>query len=1316
MGRVVASLFLAFVLAISPLPASEIGGIAFADAGAPATAAYVAEEFDVIQDRVTYTCETAVDGTAEIACIAAKSGVTKVSVPASIEHEGQAYKVTSLRFSRGTTAEDVEQLILPDTLQEMKGSYFRKFVKVKELRIPGSIKNFSCTLQNAGALEKLTFDEGVEEISVGSMVSGCSSLSEINLPSTLKLISGNATFTNAASLKSIEFPEGVSFSDNILSILSDCTSLTSVSLPASLTKIPMSMFSGCTSLKSVSAAGSINSIGDRAFENCSSLTDIGFQGTLTSIGSSAFQGCTSLERVPDLSSVTEMGSSAFYECKKLRASVNLSSLESIPAYAFCYTPVTVVGFCDNLKNIDKWAFIWSTIAAPFPETLEKIGDYVFYSGTLPEHLVIPDSVTSIGASAFSNTHGVQDVTIGSGLTQIPAGLFDDSSVKSITIDNSMDDITGLENLPSSGVEVTYTRESIDDSVGDTVSSDSAQTLQEAINAAPDGEETVISLKKHVKLSSTLKVPAGKKIKITSDDPYTISAIKSGFSGLVDVAEGASLEISGKVSLCGSYSKGAIVSSRGSVVLSGDAVVCHVVATSVNTGIINLSGNNASFVMTGGVIERCELDDVYCGVVHAANGAKVVMKGGVIRNNRVAPGDSAGNYLSSTGVTLMGNASFDMSGGSIEGNAGYQGSAVVMYSEDNNQRASFKMTGGKIADNKSAKLGNRTPSGAVHVEGNAEFAMEGGEITGNAAASDGKGGGVCVVDHGLQNGGKDHTAFTMRGGSISGNSASAGGGIYTYSDDVTLSAGEIKGNTAWNMGGGVYSEGNEYLVYSTLHIENALVVGNHASKQGGGMWFCPTGDAKVYVQDGGLIARNTAGEAGDDVVFTGSDGAKYKLTLADRAPGGGKVLWYRDGGLFNPDGTIAATNPAVPRFVAGGDNGEPLSFTEATPNVALKSVMSDEVYNLGSGQTSLTITGNEAPHGGGIGANGGVIIGKSESISIPVKKVWENPKIPHPEEVTINLKNGEIVIDSITLSEGNDWEGAFSNLPRRDASGAEIAYSVEEDKVDGYDSAITGDAQSGFTVTNTSTAKVDVPVEKKWVGPAAEKATVRLLAGGADSGRSVELTEANGWKASFEGLAKYDASGAEIAYSVEEDKVDGYDSAVTGDAHDGFTLTNTSTATVEVPVEKKWVGPAADKATVRLLAGGADSGRSLELSDANGWKASFEGLAKYDASGSEIEYTVKEDAVAGYDSAITGDAQSGFTVTNTYVGETGGPSSGAAGNGNTGNNGTGNSSVLTSTGDTGIVAAAALAATALASLTTALLARGSTALRRRRKHG
>ena len=502
-------------------------------------------------------------------------------------------------------------------------------------------------------------------------------------------------------------------------------------------------------------------------------------------------------------------------------------------------------------------------------TLEKIGNYAFYYGTLPEQFSIPDSVTSVGTAAFSGVDGVKDVTIGRGLTKIPSGMFDGSTVQKITIENSMDDIKGSENLPFFGVDIVYTRESIDDGVGGTVSDDSTKTLQDLVDEAPYDKETVITLKKHVKLGSTLTIPAGKMIKITSDEPYTILAKKSGFSVLVNVAEGASLELSGKVSLSGRYNKGAIISSRGAVVLSDEAVVCDGAANTVNTGVIDVSGDKASLTMTGGVIEQCELKDAYCGAVHAKDGAHVVMKGGVIRKNHVSfSADGDGNYLSSTGIMLMGDAHLEMSNGSIEDNAGYQGGAVVMYSEARNQRASFEMTGGQLVRNRGYKLGNRTPSGAVHVEGNAEFTLKGGKIEDNIAYSDGKGGGVCVVDRGLQQGGRDHTAFTMKGGSVSGNSASAGGGIYTYSDDVKLSAGEIKDNTARNMGGGVYSEGNEYLVYSTLHIENALVVDNHAKKQGGGMWFCPTGDAKVYVQNGGLIARNSADEAGDDLVFTG----------------------------------------------------------------------------------------------------------------------------------------------------------------------------------------------------------------------------------------------------------------------------------------------------------------------------------------------------------------------------------------------------------------------------------------------------------------
>ena len=1197
---------------------------------------------------MTYSCETTDKGTAEITCIVADDSVTVVSVPSSIEHGGQTYKVTKLYFSSGIVAENVEQLTLPDTLENVRGWYFRKFVKVKELHIPGSIKNFGCSLQNAGSLEKLYFDEGVEEISANMMVNGCSSLSEINLPSTLKMISGSGAFEGATALTSIEFPKDVAFSDTITGVFEDCTSLTSVSLPASVTKIPSHMFDGCTSLTSVTALSEIESIGDGAFRNCSSLTGIDFPGTLTSIGSSAFQGCASLVSVPNLSKVTKMGWGAFYECKNLQASVDLSSLQNIPGYAFCYTPVKIAGLCDSLKSIGDWAFIWSNVAVQFPETLEKIGNYAFFSGTLPEQLSIPDSVTSVGTAAFSGVDGVKDVTIGRGLTKIPLDMFDGSTVQKITIENSRDDITDSENLPSSGVDIVYTRESIDDGVGDTVSNDSTKTLQELVSEAPNGKETVIKLEKHVKLGSTLTIPARKMIKITSDEPYTILAKKSGFSVLVNVAEGASLELSGKVSLSGRYNKGAIISSRGAVVLSDEAVVCDGAANTVNTGVIDVSGDKASLTMTGGVIEQCELKDAYCGAVHAKDGAHVVMKGGVIRKNHVSfSTDGDGNYLSSTGIMLMGDAHLEMSNGSIEDNAGYQGGAVVMYSEARNQRASFEMTGGQLVRNRGYKLGNRTPSGAVHVEGNAEFTLKGGKIEDNIAYSDGKGGGVCVVDRGLQQGGRDRTAFTMKGGSVSGNSASAGGGVYTYSDDVILSAGEIKDNAARNMGGGVYSEGNEYLVYSTLHIENALVVDNHAKKQGGGMWFCPTGDAKVYVQNGGLIARNSADEAGDDLVFTGFKDAKYKLTLANRAPGGGKVSWYRDGGLFNPEGTYAETNTEIPRFSPDGGNGEPLSFTDATPNVALKSVMSEDVYNLGRGQTSLTISGNTAERGGGIGANGGVIIGKSENIDIPIKKAWENPRIPHPNKVKVNLKNGDTVIDSITLSESNDWKGVFSNLPQRDASDAVIDYTVAEDAVEGYSSKVSGDAERGFTVTNTSTAKVSVPVEKKWVGPSAEKATVRLLADGKDTGESIELSKSNNWKGSFEGLAKYSKSGAVIDYTVAEDAVEGYGSKVSGDAERGFTVTN-AVKTGELDVSKAVAareGLAVDADKTFEFAVEATDAAGHGVSGTYG-DATFEGgeatLKLKDGQTARITglpagtaYTVTERAAAGYKAAVNG---------------------------------------------------------------------------------
>ena len=1073
------AVLLSLLLATSILPA----GLISHGVGSPIVSVAYAEEYDaegveITQEGVTYSCDFLSNGTVEIQSISADDSVTTVNVPSVIEKDGKAYTVTAVEFRYGTKGDNVEQLNLPDTIQDLGGNYFRKFAKIKELTIPGSVKNFDLSLQNSGNLEKLVFSEGVEELSSNMMVYGCSKLKEIDLPSTLKLISQSGAFSGATALESINLPDGLAFAEDIGSVFSDCSALTSIVLPESIAKIPSGTFNGCTSLASVTAKGEISAIGNSAFQECKSLTQLALPGQLTSIGYSAFQDCENLSSVPDLSAVASLGSYAFCNCKKLNCSVDLSSLSEIPDYAFCYSLVAVEKFSSNLKSIGKWSLIWASVADDLPETLEKIGPYAFYVCDLPETFAIPDSVTSLGDGAFGRTAGVKEITIGSGLTSISSGLFDGSSVEKIVIDNSADDVTGAENLPSTGVEIVYLVESIDDAVGDVISNAAgAKTLQEAVNEAPDGVETTISIQKHVKLGSTLSIPAGKNIKITCDEPYTVLATSGMRGNLVDIAEGATLELAGKVELRGRYNTGSIINSAGALVLSDSATVFDGTVSSTASGAVKLSGPAASLTMNGGVIEKCTVNEVYCGTVFATNGAHVALQGGSIRGNRVASADGDGNYLSSAGIMLLGNAHLEMAGGSIADNNGYQGSAVMMFAPDSAQdaRATFLMAGGEIKDNASSKLGKRTPSGAVHVEGNAAFTMTGGAISGNSAAGGGKGGGVCVVDPGIQgNGAPMNTAFTMKAvdeadthsaaaaGTISGNTASAGGGIYSYSDSVVLSAGTIEGNTAWNMGGGIYSEGNNDH-YSTLHIQNACVTQNTASKQGGGMWFCPTGDAKVYVQDGGLIAKNTAVGAGGDVVFTGLEGDPFTLTLANRAPGGGKVLWYRDGGLFPPAGMAATINPEVPRFVEGGNNGDPLTFQDARANVALKSALTEDAIALGAAQTTLTISNNQAALGGGIGANGGIVIGKDEKCRIPVEKIWDhgtNPESSRPAAVTVNLKNGEAVIDSMTLTADCDWKGVFTELPVGEN------YSVEEVAVPQYTTEVSGSANNGFVIKNT----------------------------------------------------------------------------------------------------------------------------------------------------------------------------------------------------------------------------------------------------------
>jgi len=279
---------------------------------------------------------------------------------------------------------------------------------------------------------------------------------------------------------------------------------------------------------------------------------------------------------------------------------------------------------------------------------------------------------------------------------------------------------------------------------------------------------------------------------------------------------------------------------------------------------------------------------------------------------------------------------------------------------------------------------------------------------------------------------------------------------------------------------------------------------------------------------------------------------------------------------------------------------------------------------------------ENPEGGFIITNT-----NTETIEIPVVKQWVGPAA---ESVTVNLMADGEVAATVELNAENDWQHTFTELPKYDSTdGHEIVYDVQEVPVDGYEQGRSGSAETGFTFTNTITGKVSVPVTKTWIGPAAESVTVELLADGVKVAEAV-LNEENGWQYTFTDLDQY-SDGVEIVYTIQELSIDGYATEITGD-QSGYTITNTNTQTTQIPVEKRWAGPAAESATINLLADG-EVVATVELNAGNGWQYTFTELPKYDSvDGHEIVYTITEDAVSGYTTSITGDMQNGFVVTNT----------------------------------------------------------------------
>ena len=195
-----------------------------------------------------------------------------------------------------------------------------------------------------------------------------------------------------------------------------------ITLPGWLRFIPDSAFEDFRQLKRITIPDGVTSIGDRAFHGCSGLTSLTIPDGVTSIGENAFYGCKQLEELTIPESVTSIRSGAFKDTALLRD-------ESRWENHVFYLGNCLIGTEYGLSG-----------AYAIKAGTRCIADKAFEQRDITE-LTIPDSVTSIGNSAFSWCGSLTNVTIPEGVTSIGCGAFSNcGSLTSVTFPKSLTNI------------------------------------------------------------------------------------------------------------------------------------------------------------------------------------------------------------------------------------------------------------------------------------------------------------------------------------------------------------------------------------------------------------------------------------------------------------------------------------------------------------------------------------------------------------------------------------------------------------------------------------------------------------------------------------------------------------------------------------------------------------------------------------------------------------------------------------------------------------------------------------------------------------
>lgn len=362
-----------------------------------------------------------------------------------------------------------KEIKIPDSVETIGNGAFYDCRDLERITLPSALQTLSTvTFYNCTALSEVTFPASLKTIE-SSAFSGCRNLSEVELPASLTTIESSVfhlcinlkTVSYDGSLKQWN---DITANNDVLGyscpslVMSDYTAQFILVKNAFLDPPPKTVtitkYTGKEStviLPSTISNWPVTKIGEDALKDNTTITSVTIPASVTEIGSNAFAGCTNLTSVNyegDWSNLTiQSGNPAVEDAAKDAANEQLFDFEFI----LNNTAVIVT----NYKC--KGAAADVTIPSRYQgKPVTAINNAAFPNSAVTS-VTIPDSITSIPDAAFVNCSQLTNISIPNSVTYIGFSAFDGcASLKSITLPSSLRTIgnSAFAGCPSS-MTVTY---------------------------------------------------------------------------------------------------------------------------------------------------------------------------------------------------------------------------------------------------------------------------------------------------------------------------------------------------------------------------------------------------------------------------------------------------------------------------------------------------------------------------------------------------------------------------------------------------------------------------------------------------------------------------------------------------------------------------------------------------------------------------------------------------------------------------------------------------------------------------------------------